>query len=300
MAQRLKANTHVNFNDSLHVPEEGRVVHSDTYVPSSSSVSSSSLDDESQTSDHEGRFQYPQELLGMSWGSYLHSGPPTRVQTSTKAKGAAVVSDPPTKHNTVTDSQPAERATNPDSGAETEVHGILRTLQVPVNDDVGKETTKAIKHPDPGPAKTVKLVCEVDNSKPGDNQLYLKLQALVKSLTDCNVELERYGLETMPLESPKSLLLKLERDRRPGGDNNKDAGSLRDKMIHDVVDYLGEMAKKLAKQGRKLNEQALFLQRTGKQLGRNQQSFMEEQALLTQAAERAQEQLMVEKVKVHV
>jgi hypothetical protein len=93
----------------------------------------------------------------------------------------------------------------------------------------------------------------------------------------------------MPLESPRSLLLTLERDRRPGGDNNKNAGSSDKLLLHDVIDYLGEMAKRLAKQGRKLNEQALFLQRTDKQLGRNQQSFMEEQALLTQAAERAQE-----------
>ena len=299
MAQRLKANAHVNFNDSLHeqvVPEEDTAVNSYTYIPSSSASTSSLDDDEPQTSDHEGKFQYPQELLGMSWGSYLHSGPPTRVQTSTKAKGAAmVVSHPPIKHNTVTDSQPTETAPN-QSGTETEteVHGILRTLQVPVNDS-GEESTKVIKHP----AKTVKLVCEVDKSEltsKDNNHLYLKLQALTKSLTDCKVELERCGLEIMPLESPSSLLSRLERDRRPRGDDDKEAGSLSDKLIHDVIEYLREMAKGLAKQGRKLNEQALFLQRTGKQLGRNQQSFMEEQALLTQAAERAQEQLIIEKV----
>ncbi|MCG8622505.1 MAG: hypothetical protein MJE68_10995, partial [Proteobacteria bacterium] len=170
------------------------------------------------------------------------------------------------------------------------VHGILRTLQVPVNDS-GEESTKVVKHP----AKTVKLVCEIDKSESTskDNHLYLKLQALTKSLTDCKVELERCGLETMPLESPSSLL---ERDRRPRGDDDKEAELLSDKLIHDVIEYLREMAKGLAKQGRKLNEQALFLQRTGKQLGRNQQSFMEEQALLTQAAERAQEQLIIEKV----
>ena len=115
-------------------------------------------------------------------------------------------------------------------------------------------------------------------------------------MSDCNAELERHGLETIPLEPPSLFLSKLERDRRPEGDDNKDAGSLSDKLIHDVIEYLGEMAKRLVKQGRKLNEQALFLQRTGKQLGRNQQSFMEEQALLAQAAERAQEQLMIEKV----
>ena len=299
MAQRLKANAHVNFNDSLReqvVPEEDTAVNSYTYIPSSSASTSSLDDDEPQTSDHEGKFQYPQELLGMSWGSYLHSGPPTRVQTSTKAKGAAmVVSHPPIKHNTVTDSQPTETAPN-QSGTETEteVHGILRTLQVPMNDS-GEESTKVVKHP----AKTVKLVCEVDKSEltsKDNNHLYLKLQALTKSLTDCKVELERCGLEIMPLESPSSLLSRLERDRRPRGDDDKKAGSLSDKLIHDVIEYLREMAKGLAKQGRKLNEQALFLQRTGKQLGRNQQSFMEEQALLTQAAERAQEQLIIEKV----
>ena len=287
MAQRLKAHTHVNFNNSLHeqvIPEEGTVVYSNTYTPSSS-ISSSSLDDKEQNSDHEGKFQYPQELLGMSWGSYLHSGPPTRVQTSTKTKAAIVVSDQPSKHNAVT------------AQSGTEVHGILRTLQVPVNDD--EATAQAIKHAQ-HPAKTVKLACKLDNSEPKESQLHLiqKLQALIKSLSDCNAELERHGLETLPLEPPSSLLSKLERDKRPEGDDNKDTGSLSNKLIHDVIEYLGEMAKRLVKQGRKLNEQALFLQRTGRQLGRNQQSFMEEQVLLAQAAERAQEQLMIEKVRV--
>ena len=297
MAQKLKAHTHVNFNSSLHeqvIPEEGTVVYSNTYIPSSS-VSSSSLDEEERNSDNEGKFQYPQELLGMSWGSYLHSGPPTRVQTSTKAKGAAavVVNDPPTKYydSTLTDS-PAKTATN-QSSTDTEVHSILRRLKVPVNDN-DEEATKAVKQAQ-HPAKTVKLVCETDNSEPQDSQLYRKLRALIKSLSDCNAELERYGLETIPFDSPCSLLSRLERDE---GDSSKDAGSISDKLIHDVIEYLGEMAERLMKQGRKLNEQALFLQRTGKQLGKNQQSFMEEQALLAQAAEITQEQLMLEKVRI--
>lgn len=298
MAQKLKAHTHVNFNNSLHeqvIPdqEEGTVVYSNIYTPSSS-ASSSSLDGEEHNSDQEGRFQYPQELLGMSWGSYLHSGPPTRVQTSTKVKsGAAVVSDPSVKHNEVTDSS-ARTVTNRRS---KEVHGILRTLQVPVNDD--ETTIKAIQHTQ-HPAKSVKLVCEIDkDSERNDSQLYPKLRVLIQSLSDCYAELERYGLETIPMESPNSLLSRLERARMPEGDNNKNTvvGSFSNKLIHDVIEYLEEMIKRLVKQGRKLNEQALFLQRTGKQLGRNQQSFMEEQALLAQAAETAQEQLLIEKVR---
>ena len=156
MAQRLKAHTHVNFDNSLHeqvIPEEGTVVYSNTYIPSSSS-SSSSLDDKEQNSDHEGKFQYPQELLGMSWGSYLHSGPPTRVQTSTKTK-TATVSDQSPKHNAVTADSPTKMTT---TRSGTEVHGILRTLQVPVNDD--EATAQAIKHAQ-HPAKSVKLACKV-------------------------------------------------------------------------------------------------------------------------------------------
>ena len=297
MAQRLKAHTHVNFNNSQHeqmIPEEGAIVYSNTYIPSSS-ASCSSLDGEDHNSDHdEGRFQYPQELLGMSWGSYLHSGPPTRVQTSTKAKGAAAMfNDPSPKHNAVTDSQFTKIAANQRN---TEVHGILRTLQVPVNDD--ETTAQAVKRTQ-HPAKTVKLVCEVDDSEQNNSQLYQKFQALIKSLIDCNAELERYGLETIPMESPSSLLSRLERARKPEElEDNKSSviASFSDRLIHDIIEYLGEMAKRLAKQGRKLNEQALFLQRTGKQLGRNQQSFMEEQTLLAQAAETAQEQLLIEKV----
>lgn len=296
MAHRLKAQTHVNFNNDLHeqvIPEEGTVVYSNTYVPSSSD-SSSSMDEDEQRSDHEGKFRYPQELLGMSWGSYLHSGPPTRVQTSTKAKGSVAVNDPLMKHTTVVTDSPANLNAGPIQSG-TEVHGLLRTKQVPVNDDEG--TAQAINKNPQHPAKTVKLVCKVDNSESKYSQLHQKLRSLVNSLSDCNAELERYGLESIPMEPSSSLLSRVERDGLPEDDNNKEFGSLQsDKLIHDVIDYLGEMVKRLVKQGRKLNEQALFLQRTGKQLGRNQQSFMEEQALLTQAAEKAQEQLMIEKV----
>ena len=302
MAQRLKAHTHVNFNNGLHeqvIPEGGSVDYSNTYIPSSS-ASSTSLDGEEHNSDlNGGRFHYPQDLLGMSWGSYLHSGPPTRVQSSTKAKGAvATEPDSPPEHIAVMDSPLIKMATDQRS---TEVHGILRTPQMPVRHD-HETTPQATKHTR-YPAKTVKLVCEDDHSSlQDDNQLYLKLHNLIKSLSDCNVELQRYGLERIPLGSPSSLLSRLESARNPEGDSNKDSSSVLfpNKLIYDVIEYLGEMAKRLVKQGRKLNEQALFLQRTGKQLGRNQQSFMEEQTLLAQAAERAQEQLIKQKVSMRI
>lgn len=150
--------------------------------------------------------------------------------------------------------------------------------------------------------KIVRHKCEGDSKQDHNQPLLNKLQGLISSLTDCKDELEKCGVETLPVVPSGSLLSRLEVIKKHiSGEvkNHKDStGSevLSDDVLQDITEYLREMVGRLVKQGKKLNEQAIFLQRTGKQFGRNHQSFLEEQAMLEQAIERAQQQLTKEKV----
>ena len=269
------------------IPEDGAISYSNVYV-SSSSVSSSSLNSEDAERSHDGsgKINYPQDLLGVSWGSYLHSGPPTRagddqaeLQATSKANAlhlkAAMTTHPPVSLVTV---QPSGN-----------VQGILRGHPV-------KETAQPIKHTNP--EKTVKIMCKDIPKQEVDELLLIKLRDLIKSLSECR---ETYDLETVPI--PNSLLSALEdcaktkaTKIKPHKDVDSMTSSTFNKILHDIVEYLKETVERLAKQGKKLNEQALFLQRTGKQLGRNHQSLLEEQAMLELASETVKQQLDKEKV----
>ena len=261
------------------IPEEAHLDYSNVYISSGSSNSSTSLDKDEAEIEHDTgeKIQYPQDLLGASWGSYLHSGPPTRAghgaQRDVKAKLREI-------NTMLNDADTGSTGLGQGEG----VHGILRALPV-------KHTTqhKQGVHP----AKSVKLVCE-DQSKQEDSQYLLeKLQGLLKALSECKAELEKCGLETAPLASTLLSLEKFNPGQDSQGVSKQDDHG---RLLSDIIEYLSKITESLAKEGRQLNEQALFLQKAGKQLGKNHMSLLEEQAILEQAIQRAQEQLRLEKV----
>ena len=294
MAQKIKPNS----CEQPIIREEAAPNYSNVYI-SSSSVSCSSLerDDENEEHGEEGsRINYPQDLLGVSWGSYLHSGPPTRAglnesssqDTSKTLKADSKLSS---KEHTISDPPSDIVIAQLTDTTTTTVQGILR--HIPAN-EMAKST-----HSD----KTVKLLVEDTSSKHTEKKrneaLLLKVHDLVKSLTDCKVELEKYGLETVPIATSllSALQVKDQSDIPKSSKEDNGSAPIPDKVLNDVIEYLKGLVRLLAKQGKKLNEQALFLQRTGKQLGRNHQSILEEQAMLELASERAQEQLKKETVE---
>ena len=276
-----------NLVENVHnrlIPEEAKIDYSNTYISSSSSDSYTSLDkNEGDVElEHETRekIQYPPDLLGVSWGSYLHSGPPTRAGLSHEPQ-----TDVKTQLKDVKNTENDHSISVVSSHGDTSVHGILRALPV-------KQTTQ--QNHSVFPAKSVKLVCESESKDEDSRLLLVKLQGLTKSLLECKAELEKCGLETAPLAS---LLLSLKKIN-PGANIiiHKHDHEENGKVLSDVIEYLRKITESLTKQGRQLNEQAVFLQKAGKQLGRNHQSLLEEQAILEQAIKRAQQQLAQEKV----
>lgn len=280
-----------NCQDQI-VPEDGPVEYSNVYIPSDS-ASCSSLDESDHNHDVEGKISYPQDLLGVSWGSYLYSGPPTaRGRNDHGPQSSFQSKDVCTDATNIKDN--SNIVTVGQIGNST-LHGILRVSQ-------GKETPAHLMQTS-HQTKTVKLLCEEAHGHVNSQLLYSKLQDLVKCLSDSKTELEKCGLDTAPLAN--SLLAVLEvKESAPthikssnDSDGNKSTMlSKSDRVLHDVIYYLKETTKQQVKQGKKLNEQALFLQKAGKQIGRNHQNLLEEQAVLELATERAREQLEKEKV----
>lgn len=146
-----------------------------------SSGSSSCLEDPNSYS-----YRYPPDLLGVSWGSYLHSVPPTAGRSSRKV----VINSAP---------QPLEHKLPPlsSSGAgssaeQSPTRSILRTPLV--KESVAGQRKEALK----------------ENANTNSTQplpLFEDLQAFVNTLASAMEELRQYGVDVAPLSSLFEFLL---------------------------------------------------------------------------------------------
>ena len=286
MAQNMKV--HMSSSDHYQVvPGDDPNEYSNVYIPSDS-ASCSSLDENEHNHDVEGEMTYPQDLLGVSWGSYLYSGPPTRGGHGPQNSFKRNVLQDGTTLNPTSISDQSTDVVPMDPLAATNVHGILRAPQAKDVTAQSKQTHQT---------KTVKIMHEEPPERVDSQLLFTKLQSLIKSLSDCELELEKCGLETVPVENSVFSGLKLKEFLKHIQDSKDDKSIISGRVMLDVIEYLQDIAERLMRQGKKLNEQALFLQRTGRQLGRNHQNLLEEQAMLELVTERTQGQLEKEKVQ---
>ena len=293
---------HVNFTITGNlsgqvIPEVDETLTSEcgSMLFDSGSDCGSSGSEKPNNEDHKDdkSFQYPSDLLGMSWGSYLHSGPPTRSgdnpfmsrqhhqhASGSPAKRVMVASSTPRQFESGNDSIPADQT-------HYEQHSEAVVERGPISENRVK------KEPDSNAC----LSAHVVQPRP----LFVKLESLVSSLSNSRKELSKYGVETSPLISLsdaahsahydlKQLIAQLG-DKKQLGPEILSSG-----VLHSIIDYLGAVIDGLVAQGKKLNEQAAFLQKTGRQLSRNQQDFLKEQKEVQQALESTREQLLLEKV----
>lgn len=294
MAQKLP--TLGSASNYQIVPEDGPVEYSNVYIPSNSDSQCSSLDESDHNNNVEGKITYPQDLLGVSWGSYLYSGPPTA--RGRNDQGSQVSNSCQSKDVCKDATKIKDNLVAMDQIGDSTLHGILRVPQVNETPAHLKQTSHQ--------TKTVKLLCGEAHEHVHCQLLHSKLQGLVKCLSDCKNELERCGFESVPLANSLLVTLKTKESASANFKSSKDTDnnklttvSTSDKVLHDIIEYLRETAKQQVKQGKKLNEQALFLQKAGRQLGRDHQSLLEEQAMLELATERAREHLEKETVGIY-
>lgn len=277
----------------------GQVIPEDDEATSgcgSISGTDSSPEEREEDEDDDKSLNYPPDLLGMSWGSYLHSGPPTRSGNNPLIRGhhhhmhstqgsvlkRVMVSNTTPKQfengdNSIPNSSDHHARPSPSVGSRSILDGKV----------------------DEEPAPNVGLPTHVSQPRP----LFSKLEILVRTLSSSKKELSKCGVETTPLialsDAAHSSHYDLKQLVAELGDK-KQFGSeiLSSGVLHSVIDYLSAVLESLVVQGKKLNEQAVFLQKTGKQLGRNQHNFLQEQKEIQQAIESAREQLLLEKVSL--
>ena len=242
------------YNSSL----SGRPIPEDDVLDEYSSSSCSSLEGQNDSS-----FTYPQDLLGTSWGSYLHSVPPTAGRSSRK-----VVINP--------DPQPFQNKLPPVSADQASPRGILRT---PVAKDVGETSPKVQPHP-----------------------LLQELQSLVSAVIGVKDKLGQDGMDNSPLSSLCDTLVTTHYELKQtleqmshSSDSSTDL--LSSGFLQLVIKCLKTILQSLCEQGEKVQEQAVFLQQAGKQLSRNQRDFLKEHEELQCAIERSRAQLVIEKVE---
>lgn len=222
----------------------------DRELESSDSESCSSLDQHQASG-------YPVDLLGVSWGSYLYSSPPTRGEGKTDQE----LSGPklPVSHGEVTGSSrerpdPVGKTSPTIAEAANEPHPLMQHLQ-------GLMTVMARSK-----AELIKCGLDVSSLTPLCNATtasHRELQELMAALgsgPECNTAL------------------------------------LSSDLVHNLVEYLKEVLQGLVAQGKKLNVQAAFLQQTAKQLSRGQQESLKQQKEIQDAIKASRSQLDLEKV----
>ena len=237
----------------------GQPIPEDDVLEWAAGSSSTSLEDQ------EDSFKYPQDLLGTSWGSYLQSVPPTAGQSSRRV----VINVTP--QTTQTKFSPLSSP----SAVQSPTRSILRTPLVKEGDPRERSLSGRADEPHP---------------------LLNDLQSLFDTLATAKEKIGECGVSNSPLATLcGSLRSDLKRAVALMVSSNDANNS---KVLSVLLGLFKRIIQSLAKQGKKLQEQAVFLQQMGKQLSRSQVDFMKEQEEVQRALESARAQLIIEKVSL--
>ena len=214
----------------------------------------------------EGGEGYPADLLGMSWGSYLNSGPPTRHGGGSPMRLSM---------RKMMQTEPKEEVTSTTEQLE----------QAKTEGGTGEKSPNRL---------------EASANEP--HPLLQHLQGLMTVLIRSKRELNKCGLDVTSLSTLCSSTLTSHSELKQlmkalsQEDTNCNEIVISSDMVHNLVEYLREVLNGLVSQGRKLNVQAAYLQQTARQLSRSQQEATKEQKAALQDIENARAQLDLERV----
>lgn len=232
------------------------------------SSSGSSLSSHSHHGEDGGE-SYPADLLGMSWGSYLNSGPPTRHGGGSPMR----LSMRKNKAN-----QPKDQLWSSTAGHED-------LPQTKSEAEMGKGSSKRP---------------EASANEP--HPLLQHLQGLMTVLIRSKRELSKCGLDVTSLSTLCSSTLSSHNDLKElvktlsQEDTNYNEILLSSDLVHNLIEYMRDILNGLISQGRKLNVQAAYLQQTARQLNRDQKDAIREQKAALEDIENAKAQLEMERV----
>ena len=296
---------HLTFSNRLteqQTPE-------DHYDSSSSENSCTSLNEQDQDGYQRAGFQYPVDILGTSWGSYLHSGPPTRSglagacrRMMTEANDGqleqGVIKKSPVKRNrpmmaattSLRNTVCTQDTSQPKAiiGAKKDLTQISEEVSQLEKLEIGNQTTKVNVH----------------TNVTHKYSLLKKVQSLTEMVATSKENIAKCGINTDQLTTLRDRTLgsytdlhQLVTSRAITDDG---AEVLSSGVLCEVTNYLTEVLSTLVRQSKTIQEEATFLEKTGKQLNRTQERFFKEQSQLQQAVEEDRIQLMIEKVGSYI
>ena len=277
------------------IPEEETL----DYNYHSSSNSNTSLED----NDESHGLQYPTENLGTSWGSYLHSGPPTRaglagvhrrllsdavniehdqrnVEGIVKNKPQVVLVDPAEQIRSIADTpQPTATST-------------------PKRDSQKSQLTEYSLH-----HRADKIPSSNAVTLTPRNSLLGELKRLMEVIHSSHLAIAGNGMNSDQLKSlldttQKAYSTLKQLIEEPVNDTGIEV--LSSGVLSDTINYLTEVLKALVQQSQKLKQDAESIHRSGRQLSRNQEQYFREQREIHQAIEEARAQLVRERVSLNV
>lgn len=302
---------HLTFSNRLieqHTIPEDEIVH---YDYSSSESSCTSLNDQDHDGYQQADFQYPVDILGTSWGSYLHSGPPTRSGLAGACRrmmpeekdsqlDQGVVKKSPVKRN-------RQKVTM--MAAATPVRNTLCTEDtLQSNAVIGakkdltqiREETSQLEVLESG-TQTSDLPLNAHVNLTHKHSLLKKVQNLMEMLATSKENITKCGINTDQLTTLRDRTLRSYTDLQQlvtsTAISDDGAETLSTGVLCEVTSYLTEVLNTLVKQSEKIRDEATFLEKTGKQLNRTQEHFFKEQSEIQRAVEEARTQLIIEKVR---
>ena len=252
--------------------ESARSEYSEEESESSTNTSSSCSEDYPQGT----ATSYPTDLLGVSWGSYLYSGPPTR----------AGAHDEP--------SSPARKiANNSSNQVSTTLEHITPANTLQPNQETSQDVVESCRQ---------NKISKPQGSKGTEpHPLLQHLEGLVSALITSRKELTKYGMDVTHLTplSDNTLASHYDLKKIMGAlstQRNCNEVIISSDLLHNLVEYLREVINGLVKQGKKMDVQAGFLERMAKQLNRNQQKYFDEQREVQESIINNRAQLDIERV----
>lgn len=215
---------------------EGPTAGTDLDTSSERSTNSSLSVDE-----HQGSNSYPaSNLLDMSWGSYLNSGPPTRTGGQLRMS--------PTEQASQGRGQLVDEASKPADST-------------PLVDKNCRQKSQVVE-PHPLLQHLEGLMTALTRSK--------------QELANCGLDITPLTrLCHASLSSHDDLKQIVEALGRGGVGCNHEV--ITSDLVHNLVEFLREVLQGLVSQGKKLNVQAAFLQQVAKQVGNKQHECLEEE-----------------------
>ena len=251
---------------------------------------------------------YPADLLGVSWGSYLNN--------SGRASGEFYHHHRHHNHGLLRRSEALQSLADDDDDEDEDGPTTPHASSCQPAAALPNVGSPALEGSESHPSESKKRKKDKKNKVPVQqgpegasssdqdepHPLLQHLEGLMTELARSKQELSKCGLNTMPLTNLLSTTLSSHQDLKQivkalakvGASCNN--AMITSDLVHNLVEYLREVLQGLVAQGKKLSVQVAFLQHTAKSLAGKQQEIAKEERRCREDMDGARAKLELERV----